>query len=154
MQPARRPFGQAPRQAMVAEGTCDDDDDDDAAGDEEEMIPEAEEEGPASLAEVLQSESEALAEDMLEEESALDPQFLEELETGVEQAAERLLTMREAKSKVSEIKRDRGYGKAGGKGKTTGNQITAKKGRKACWDCGETGHWAGDPHNAQSPGKD
>lgn len=129
---------------VAAEGRVEDEDD---AGEDEEFIPdEGEAEGHGSLAEVLQSEAEALAVDIqeLEEDGALDPQLLEELEPGVEQAAESLLTMREAKTKINEIKRDRGFGKSGGKGKATGNQIAAKKGCTVCWGCGESGHWAGD----------
>ena len=140
----RRPFGGLPRQALVAEGQCDDDEE---AADDDELIPDGEDaEVSGSLAEVLQAEAEALAVDIqeLEEDGSLDPQLLEEIEAGVEQAAESLLTMREAKTKINEIKRDRGFGKSGGKGKPTGNQITAKKGKTVCWDCGETGHWAGD----------
>ena len=53
----------------------------------------------------------------LEEDEASDPQFIDELESGVEAAAESLVTMREARSRIAEVKRDRGYGKAGsGKG--------------------------------------
>ena len=47
-----------------------------------------------------------------EETERAEPELLEELEAGVENAAEALVTMREARSKINEMKRDRGYGKS------------------------------------------
>ena len=59
--------------------------------------------------------------------------------------------MREARSRIAEVRRDRGYGKANsGKGggslkpKMHGNQSQAKKQSSTCCGCGEQGHWAGD----------
>ena len=55
---------------------------------------------PGSLEEVLQAEAEVLAAELqeLEEDGDVDPQLLDELESGVEAAAESLVTMREARS--------------------------------------------------------
>ena len=148
--PPRKPFQQPQRQALVAEGP------DEAAIEEEELIPaeEAEDDGGGhpSLEEVLQMEAEVLASELqqLEEEGAVEPSVIEELEAGVEAAAESLVTMREARSKIAEVRKDRGFGKLGGKGgskmrpKMHGNQTAAQKSVTQCWDCGEKGHWAGD----------
>ena len=132
----------------------------DEAGDEdEELVPDVEERG-MSLEEVLQSEAEVLAAELEElEQEGIAPDVVEGLESGVEQAAESLVTMREARSKIAEIKKDRGYGKTpgqtplipGGKPRMTGNQVNGKKPKSSCWDCGQTGHWAGD-HGCPSPG--
>ena len=80
---------------------------------EEELIPEETERAEPSLEEVLQTKAALLASDLenLEAEGA-EPELLEELEAGVENAAEALVTMREARSKINEMKRDRGYGKS------------------------------------------
>ena len=140
-----------PRSALVAEGPADGEED------EEELVP-VEEENEMSLEQVLQCEAEVLAAEIEElEQEGLAPDLIEGLETGVEQAAESLVTMREARSKIAEIKKDRGYGKVNpsaappGKPKFTGNQVNGKKSKSSCWDCGQTGHWAGD-HGCPSPG--
>lgn len=102
-----------------------------------------------SLEEVLQCEAEVLAAEIqeLEESGEFDTAVLEELEAGVEQAAESLVTMRGARSRINEIKKDRGFGRApvGSKLKLNGNQVEKKKTKTHCWDCGEFGHWGGDP---------
>ena len=143
-----KPFQTAPRQAMVAEGVEEDE------PEEEELMPadDQAQSAPASLEEVLQAEAEVLASELqqLEDEGSVEPQLLEELENGVEAAAESLVTMREARSRIAEVRKDRGFGKAGtGKGnfkpKLHGNQASAKKATTKCWDCGESGHWGGDP---------
>ena len=154
-QPFRKPFQpqqhQPSRQAMVAEGN-------DEGGDEEELVPAEDDPGAQhgeapSLEEVLQMEAECLASELqeLEEEGVVEPALIEELESGVETAAENLVTMREARNRIAEVRKDRGFGKiGGGKGqkgkqpKVHGNQATALKSSTTCWDCGEKGHWAGD----------
>ena len=146
----------APRSALVAEGG---NAVDEAEADEEELIPD-QSGGPTdtpTLEEVLQAEVEILATelDSLEEEG-VDQELLDGLESGVEQAAESLVTMREARSKIAEIKKDRGFGKAStfssnSKEKMSGNQVNAKKSRTFCWDCGQTGHWGGD-NGCPNPG--
>ena len=61
--------------------------------------------------------------------------------------------MREARNKIAEIKKDRGYGKIpNAKSQMHGNQIAAKKSKTFCWDCGQTGHWSGDA-GCPSPGQ-
>ena len=134
-----------PRQAYVAE--LPEEDDASPEADEEELVPD-EEAGPATIEEVLQAEAEQLATELQElEEQGCDPNVLDELEAGMEQAAESLATMREARSKIQEVKKDRGYGKAapfGQKPKPHGNQVPKQKANTRCFDCGEPGHWAGD----------
>ena len=148
--PPRRPF-QPPRQAMVAEGP------DEQEAEDEELIPaemaeEAGGGGHPSLEEVLQMEAEVLASELqqLEEEGEVEPSMIEDLEAGVEAAAESLVTMREARSRIAEVRKDRGFGKIGGgkggksKSRMHGNQTASQKSVTQCWDCGEKGHWAGD----------
>ena len=87
-----------------------------------------------------------------------DPALIDELGSGVEAAAETLVTMREARHRIAEVKKDRGFGGGGGKssgkgkGKSMhGNQSQAKKVKTMCWDCGERGHWGGD-RQCKKPG--
>lgn len=150
--PPRKPFQPAQRQARVAEAP----EETYEPEDEEELVT-AEDDGQGqSLEEVLQAEAEILAAEIqeLEDEGSIEPQLLEELETGVEAAAGSLVTIREARTKIAEVRKDRGFGKiGGGKGKGDvrtkqqmhGNQSQAKKVNTRCWDCGEQGHWGGDP---------
>ena len=62
--------------------------------------------------------------------------------------------MKEARSKVNEIQKDRGFNKTG-PGSTNGNPNvpSSKKesGKHPCFDCGLHGHWAGDKE-CQRPG--
>lgn len=120
---------------------------------------EIEDEGPApmSLEEVLQTEAEGLAEEL---ESAahdgVDASLLEDLEGSMETAAEALLTMREARNKISEVKKDRGYGRpatSGNSSPSKSSRVLAKKqsGEHRCWDCDLPGHWQGDPE-CKKPG--
>ena len=142
-----------PRQTMVTEY------------EEAEEEPEYEDEagggeevgGTQTLEEVLQCEAEQLASEiqMLEEDGNLDPSLVEELESGVEAAAESLVTMREARTKIADLKKDRGYGRVGGgpgsPSKAHGNQVNSSKKTSKCFDCGEYGHWKGDKE-CQKPG--
>lgn len=127
---------------------------------DEELVPDPGEPsgdaGPNSLEEVLQLEAECLAAELqeLEDEGGVEPSLLEELENGVESAAESLVTMREARNRIAEVRKDRGFGKVGsgkggsskgGKQKMHGNQSASQKQTTICWDCGEKGHWGGDP---------
>ena len=136
------------RSAYVVE----DADDGDEEECDEELVPDDSGNGVPSLEEVLQTEAEVLAAEIqeLEESGEVESSILEGLETGVEQAAESLVTMREARSKINEIKKDRGYHRnsSNPKVKLNGNQVEKKKGKTQCWDCGEYGHWGGD---AQCP---
>ena len=125
-----------------------------AAEVEEHDEPEVEQpEEPAdegyNLEEVLQAEAEILATEL---EEALDegvaPDLLQDVEDRVESAAEALLTMREARTKLAEVKKDRGFGKASadGGGKSSGKGNAKKSsGKHPCFDCCQHGHWAGDP---------
>ena len=142
-----RPPGGNGRQAMVAEH--DEPEVEEAAG-EEELVP-AEEMPGQQLEEVLQAEAQLLAEDLqVLEDEGCEPELLEELEAGVESAAEALVSMREARARINDVKKDRGYGKSGGgKGgavdnKPHGNQTNSQKKNTRCFDCGQLGHWAGD----------
>jgi hypothetical protein len=133
------------RQAFAAEADVHED----AEDVEEELIPDDVEKQEASLEEVLQAEAALLASDLenLEAEGA-EPELLEELEAGVENAAEALVSMREARDKIKEMKRDRGYGRSSSGGdrssKPHGNQVNRAKSTSTCFDCGHPGHWKGD----------
>ena len=142
--------GPPPRQALVIEPQ-DDEFNGHELEEEAELIPADEAESspvPQSLEEVLQAEAECLASEIQElEEQGCEPAMLDDLESGLEQAAESLVTMREARSRIAEVKKDRGYGKASSyapKTKPHGNQVPRQKANTKCFDCGEPGHWAGD----------
>ncbi|CAK9043510.1 unnamed protein product [Durusdinium trenchii] len=105
--------------------------------------------GEQSLEEVIQSEAECLATELQEaEEQGIDPSVLEDMEQSFEQAAEALVTMKEAKSRLQEVRKDRGFGKpgsAGGGRNNTGVPAARKaSGKHPCFDCNQHGHWAGD----------
>ena len=149
---SQRSFKSSPkpgqRMALVAEGTGDEGPEGD--DEEEELVPDQPDQPSPALEEVLTAEAEVLAAEIQAlEEEGLEPDVLEALENGVEQAAESLVTMREARHKIAEIKKDRGYGKTTSsmpsKPKYTGNQVNGKKAKTSCWDCGQQGHWGGDP---------
>ena len=62
------------------------------------------------LEEVLQAEVEVLAEEIAAaEEEGVDPSHLEALEQGIEASAEALVSMREARTRLAEVRKDRGY---------------------------------------------
>ena len=100
------------------------------------------------LEEYLQSEAEVFAAELASaEEQGVDPQAIEELEANFEQAAEVLVSMKEARNRLNEVRKDRQFGKpAPGSTKGNPNVPAAKKssGRHPCFDCGNHGHWAGD----------
>ncbi|CAE6915744.1 RE2 [Symbiodinium sp. CCMP2592] len=142
----RRPFlGQRTRQAYAAEQLGEDDGETQEDHDEEELVPEEDGNG-FSLDEVLEAEAEALATELEQAEAeGLEPQMLEQVEGTVESAAEALLTMREARHKLQEVRKDRGFGKASSA--PSSPQSPSRPGfkkRGVCHDCGQPGHWAGD----------
>lgn len=147
--PFRRPFQ---RQAYVAEAPVEEYEAE-FEEDDEELEPSNEVQVASNLEDIIQNEAEVLAAELqeLEETGEVDPAVLESLEEGVERAAESLITMREARTKINEIKKDRGFGGKGSshsaspKSKMTRNQVAHKKAKTPCLDCGEHGHWAGDP---------
>ncbi|CAK8990756.1 unnamed protein product [Durusdinium trenchii] len=150
--PPFRRFGNSgapPRQALVTELPEDAEQYEPELEEDTELIP-AEEASPQSIEEVLQAEAEYLASEIQElEDQGCEASVLEELESGLEQAAESLVTMREARSRIAEVKKDRGYGKAASSSfsagkKPHGNQVPKQKANTRCFDCGEPGHWAGD----------
>ena len=117
---------------------------DEAQPEEEDLIPDAGSGELPSLEEVLQTDAEI----------CLGRGWRRsELEAGVEAAAESLVTMREARTRIAEIKKDGGFGKVGsGKGgNPKAKSVSAKKASTSCWDCGEYGHWGGDPQ-CKKPG--
>ena len=142
------------RQANITEH------DDEDAGDDDEGTAGDDPESP-TLEEVLQAEAEVLATELQQaEDEGVDQTVLEEFEQGMEQAAETLVTMREARQQLQSVRKDRGYGKAGGKGgestfkRGQSNQAETRKasGKHPCFDCGEHSHWAGDPQ-CKKPGQ-
>lgn len=67
-----------------------------------------------SLAEILQTEAEAFAAELQEaEQFGVDAETLDSLESDFAQTAEALVTMKEARTKLAEIRKDRGYGRPG-----------------------------------------
>ena len=74
----------------------------------------------------------------------------------METAAEALLSMREARNRISEVKKDRGYGRASpGQASPKRSAKTLAKKQSSdhrCWDCDQPGHWAGDPE-CKRPGQ-
>ena len=137
--PQRRVFGG--KQAFVAE--ADDEDEPDGQPDVE---PGGEDQ---SLDEVLQAEAECLAAELeAAAEEDLDEEVLQDVEESVETAAEALLTMREARHKLAEVRKDRGYGKPGSESSTSPPRAKAgakkSSGKHPCFDCNQHGHWAGD----------
>ena len=116
----------------------------------------AELDGEQNLEAIMQSEAECLATELQEaEEQGVDRQMLEEVETQFEQAAEALVTMKEARSRLQAVRKDRGFGRPGshGGGKSNEGVPAARKasGRYPCFDCNQHGHWAGDKE-CQKPG--
>lgn len=121
--------------------------------DDDELVADGGDQPATSLDEVLQMEAEGLAQELEEAaECGLDSDTLQQVEESVEGAAEALLTMREAKVKLQEVKKDRGYGRAtpaDQKGKMNPKKQSSKH---PCFDCGLPGHWAGDPE-CSKPGQ-
>ena len=140
----KKPFS---KQAYVSEAV-------EEAHDEPEEEAVEEESEVLNLEDVLKCEAEVLAAELEEAaECGVDSETLQQLEETVETAAEALLTMKEARSKLQEVCKDRGYGKTsmsgGSKGKTNPKKQSDKH---PCFDCNLPGHWAGDPE-CQKPGQ-
>ncbi|CAK9100240.1 unnamed protein product [Durusdinium trenchii] len=105
-----------------------------------------------SLEEVLQAEAEILATELEEAvDDGIGPDIIQDVEETVESAAEALLTMREARSKLAEVRKDRGYGKASTGADSPKGKMANKKSKLPCFDCNQLGHWAGDPE-CKNPG--
>ena len=103
---SRRTSVGSARQVQVAEA----DDAEDQETEHEAETAAEEPEGERSFEEVLQAEVEQLAEEIAEaEEAGVDAETLEALECGIEASAEALVSMREARSKLAEVRKDRGY---------------------------------------------
>lgn len=63
-----------------------------------------------------------------------------------EQAAEALVSLRDARRQIQDNRRDRQYhGRPRATSAAPGGQnVEAQKSQSSRWDCGKTGHWAGD----------
>ena len=151
---SRRTSVGSTRQVQVAEA----DEAEDQETEHEAETAAEEPKGERSFEEVLQAEVEQLAEEIAEaEEAGVDAETLEALECGIEASAEALVSMREARSKLAEVRKDRGYrgptsatstSTAGPhKPKAGSSSIAARKAssKHPCYDCLGIGHWAGDP---------
>ena len=148
----RPPSSAPPRQAMATEIEEQEADDGEEAGDDENGSAPA-----VSLEEVLQTEAEVLATELEEAaQEGLDPEMIEDLEGSMETAAEALLSMREARQRINDVKKDRGYGKpsSGPASPKRSAKTLAKKQSPdhRCFDCDLPGHWAGDPE-CKKPGQ-
>ena len=108
---------------------------DDADGDEAELIPDESTHETAvielpALEEFLQDQAGCFAAELRKaEEWSVDGETLESLEQNFEQCAEALVTMKEARSRSQGIRKDRGYGKAGGF-KSNGGKVGQASVRK------------------------
>ena len=92
-------------EAEDEEGEAEDYNEDEGHSDEE----------PAGLEEVLQTEAEALAAEIEElAEEGADDELIGGLEASVEAGAEALVSMREARSRLQQVRKDRGYQAPGG----------------------------------------
>ncbi|OLP96995.1 Major facilitator superfamily domain-containing protein 6 [Symbiodinium microadriaticum] len=119
------------------------------AAEEEELVAD---ESPheAGLDELLENEAEALAAELDQaERDGCDEAVLGQLEDSYGNAAEALVSMREARAQLQAVRKDRGFGKAPSSGTRSGPSSPssggpAMKKRGLCWDCGLQGHWAGD----------
>ena len=122
---------------------------DEEAPEEEELV---EDDEHMVLETAIQKEAQAFAAELEEaEQDGLDPSTIETLEANFESAAETLVTMREARNRLQEIRKDRGYKKPMD-GAAKGGQISKKNSKHPCFDCGLPGHWAGDKE-CQKPGQ-
>ena len=131
------------RQAYAAEA------DDELREEPEPDDPATEHEEHFTLEEVLQAEAEILATEIEEAvDDGIGADLIQDVEDTVESAAEALLTMREARTKLAEVRKDRGYGKASPTSSTSSpspkSKLASKKGKTPCFDCNQLGHWAGD----------
>ena len=133
------------RRVMIA-------DPEDGEEDEPEMIPAETQHETAvvepALEDFLQTQVKCFAAELQEaEEMGLPCEDVECLKQNFEQAAEALVTMKEARSRLQEIRKDRGYDRSGdGKGNGKTGQVASRQasGKRACFDCGMHGQWAGD----------
>jgi hypothetical protein len=122
---------------------------DEEAPEEEELV---EDDEHMVLETAIQKEAQAFAAELEEaEQDGLDPSTIETLESNFEAAAETLVTMREARNRLQEIRKDRGYKKPVD-GAAKGGPISKKNSKHPCFDCGLPGHWAGDKE-CQKPGQ-
>ena len=155
-----RSSGRAPaRTAYIAE--TEEDMVDDYEGDINETVEDEYDEGENDEFVVLQDALEVLAAELDEvAEEGHGDEEVAGLEDQIGQAVETLVTLREARTRINNLKKDRGYkgsGKAGSKGKSPSKG--GDKGKKpkdgVCFDCGLPGHWAGGPEcrNPKSPPK-
>ena len=94
--------------------------------DDEEHADAEDDGGDPGIEDIIRSEAEALAAELDEAvEQGLDASTLQEIEETVENAAEALITMKEARTKLQEVKKDRGYGRAG-----TGGEGASRSARR------------------------
>ena len=116
----------------------DEDDDDDDGDDDDDSDSEDSEDGDSEESETENSDSE------LSEADRADPAIVKAF-----------LSYKEAKQKLRDKKSSRQFYSKDKSRKAPRNQeeITKLKESTTCRDCGEAGHWAGDPER-KSPGKD
>ena len=99
----------------------------------------------------LQDEVECFAAELEDlHAQGLEEGDLAELEEQLDGAVEALVTMKEAKQQIASLRKDRGYHGGAGAG---GSSVEDKKKTGKCWDCHQTGHWAGDPACPKGRGK-
>ena len=110
-----------------------------------------------SLEQILQTEAEVLAAELNEaEQEGVDPQVLDDLETGIEQAAEALVTMREARQQLQSVRKDRGYKKHGESSafKSSGSSQVASRKASGKFPCMTVERAATGPAMRNANGRD
>ena len=90
----------------------------------------------------LQDEVEVLASELeAAPKEGCDSQELDALEEQLEGAVEALVTLREARTQIAAMRKDRGF-----RGPAPGSQDPKKAAKQGtCHVCGREGHWKGDP---------
>ena len=101
----------------------------------------------------LQEEVEVLAAELEDAaQEGCDETELEQIEENLDNAVEALVTLREARSQISALRRDRGFhGKGSGKAKDGKGKSDGKK--SGCHLCGAMDHWMDDCPKNRNKGK-
>ena len=100
----------------------------------------------------LQEEVEVLAAELEDAaQEGCDETELEQIEENLDNAVEALVTLREARSQISALRRDRGFHGKGGKSKDGKGKGDGKK--SGCHLCGAMDHWMDDCPKNRNKGK-
>ena len=129
-------------------------DEEDGHNDALETQAEGEEEDELDGLQALQEEVEVLAAELDDAaQEGCDETELEQIEENLDNAVEALVTLREARSQISALRRDRGFHgpKGGGKAKDGKGKSDGKK--SGCHLCGAMDHWMDECPKNRNKGK-